>query len=606
DMMTWSLQNAYGSSFPLETKKVRAGGWYFSTDQAYDLAVAYQLSAKPGYITALLGNMNYEGGCNPVNVSYLTGIGWKRQRDVVSQWAVNDHRVLPPSGQPVGNITAGFGYLWNYGGMLEGLCFPDINASTAPYPYYDRWSDSWNVTAEFVVLNQARSLGTLSFLAAQTSLRSQAWTGATATLVMPAGVAPVGQPVTVGLQAPGLDLSQARIVWEARDQEPAHGATFTFSPKNNGTQWVEAEALLPDGRRVFAKGTLEANSPDIVWLDDALPQGATAYGEGGDTWNWVSSNPPPRTGTKAHQSALAAGMHQHFFDNATATMTVGPGDVLYAWVYLDPANPPSEIMLQWNDGSWDHRAYWGANILANGADGTASRRYVGPLPPSGQWAQLQVPASQVGLEGSVVKGMAFTLYNGRATWDSAGRLSQATITVAATTDHASRLTAEPGVFTVTRNGDTSKELVVNYALSGTATDGLDYQSSPSGACVTIPAGAGDANVIIAPKAATNAKPAHTVVMSLTGATNYMLSQPASASLTLGGNTVPASLALSSNAVTVTWNAVVNRAYEIFYTDDLTDASWVSAGVIRATHPICSWTGPAAGAGRRYYMVTQVD
>jgi hypothetical protein len=49
---------------------------------------------------------------------------------------------------------------------------------------------------------------------------------------------------------------------------------------------------------------------------------------------------------------------------------------------------------------------------------------MGPLPAAGQWVQLQVPASRVGLEGSTLNGMAFTLFNGRATWDTAGRLNQ--------------------------------------------------------------------------------------------------------------------------------------------------------------------------------------
>ena len=102
-------------------------------------------------------------------------------------------------------------------------------------------------------------------------------------------------------------------------------------------------------------------------------------------------------------------------------MAVAAGDTLYAYVYLDPANPPSEVMLQWNDGTWDHRAYWGANLVGYGVDGTVSRRSMGPLPPTGQWVRLAVPASAVGLEGRVVHGMAFTLYNGRATWDQAGK-----------------------------------------------------------------------------------------------------------------------------------------------------------------------------------------
>ena len=45
-------------------------------------------------------------------------------------------------------------------------------------------------------------------------------------------------------------------------------------------------------------------------------------------------------------------------------------------------------MLQWNDGSWEHRAYWGANTISYGSDGTASRHYMGPLPAAGQWARL--------------------------------------------------------------------------------------------------------------------------------------------------------------------------------------------------------------------------
>src|SRR5207253_422137 len=117
----------------------------------------------------------------------------------------------------------------------------------------------------------------------------------------------------------GLDLSTARITWEARDQEPAFGSTFTFSPKNNGSQWVEVEAQLPDGRRVFATTNFTANSPNIVWVDDSAPAGASTGADGGDSWNWVTSNPAPFSGLTAHQSAISAGSHQHYFDNATAT-----------------------------------------------------------------------------------------------------------------------------------------------------------------------------------------------------------------------------------------------------------------------------------------------
>ena len=46
---------------------------------------------------------------------------------------------------------------------------------------------------------------------------------------------------------------------------------------------------------------------------------------------------------------------------------------------------------------------------------------MGALPAAGQWVRLAVPAAQVGLEGRTLNGMAYTLYDGRATWDYAGK-----------------------------------------------------------------------------------------------------------------------------------------------------------------------------------------
>lgn len=106
-------------------------------------------------------------------------------------------------------------------------------------------------------------------------------------------------------------------------------------------------------------------------------------------------------------------------------MSVSTGDKLIAYVYLDPNNMPNEVMLQFNDGNWEHRAYWGANNIGWGNNNTNSRRYMGPLPATGgQWLRLVVPASDVGLEGRTVKGMAFTLHGGRATWDRAAKATQ--------------------------------------------------------------------------------------------------------------------------------------------------------------------------------------
>lgn len=252
DTLSRSLETAYGTPFDSASKRARSAGWFFSTDRAFDLAVAYQLDPKPGYLEAILTAINYEAGCNPVNAVYITGMGLKRQRELVNQYSQNDGRVLPPSGIPIGNIQSGFAYLGPYKRELDSLTFPKDGAATAPYPLYDRWADSFNTTTEPVVVNQGRSLACLAFLAARTPLKDQPWRAVAATLEVSSGNPTANAPVTVTMKVPGLNLGEARIVWEAQGREPAFGGpSWSFTPTGTGTCRVESEAQWPDGRRVF-------------------------------------------------------------------------------------------------------------------------------------------------------------------------------------------------------------------------------------------------------------------------------------------------------------------------------------------------------------------
>jgi RHS repeat-associated protein len=177
----------------------------------------------------------------------------------------------------------------------------------------------------------------------------------------------------------------------------------------------------------YGNRTMIEQSGETAWVDDALPAGASVgYSgfDGGESWSWVSNNPFPYSGAVSHQSNVVAGAHRHFFYGATQTLQVNAGDKLYAYVYLDPANMPSQVMLEWNDGGgWEHRAYWGANNITCGTNGTESLRPMGALPAAGGWVRLEVPASAVGLEGKTLSGMSFTLHGGHAWWDKAGKRS---------------------------------------------------------------------------------------------------------------------------------------------------------------------------------------
>jgi hypothetical protein len=258
DQTRWSKESAYGSSFPDHTKRIVNAGWYFSLDAACDIAAAYQLNPKAEYIEALVANMNYEGGTNPVNTTFISGLGLKRQRELVNQWALNDQRALPPIGYPSGNIVGGYSWLGTYGSELNELSFPLADAPGGGYALQDRYSDIWNVTAELVTVNQARALAALTVLATQTPAKSTPWKPtATAKILASATSVPVGQSITLSLDS-SVNVAGARITWEARDQQPDFGATYTIKPKTAGAQWVEVEITFPDGRRIFGTATFTA------------------------------------------------------------------------------------------------------------------------------------------------------------------------------------------------------------------------------------------------------------------------------------------------------------------------------------------------------------
>jgi hypothetical protein len=155
-----------------------------------------------------------------------------------------------------------------------------------------------------------------------------------------------------------------------------------------------------------------------VWVDDALPPGATADGDQkADSWRWVESPQPVLHGRRASERTVE-GLSQQLFTGAKYPLLVGQGDRFVAHVFLDPANPPAEIMLQFHAGSWQHRAYWGANQIDWGSSNSPSRRALGPLPAAGRWVRLEVDAAAVGLQpGAVVDGWACTQFGGHVYWD---------------------------------------------------------------------------------------------------------------------------------------------------------------------------------------------
>jgi len=203
------------------------------------------------------------------------------------------------------------------------------------------------------------------------------------------------------------------------------------------TELASARAGLTEVREEIEKklGALEYEDPfptetlgeleagDAVWFDDELPQGAKPQGnEGAGSWKFVTaSDKDPVLSGKTSSVRTATGLSQHFFTDAKNKLIVGEQDRLFAYVYLDTKNPPQTVQLQFNDGSWEHRAFWGADKGHGAGRNNASNLRIGDLPKPGEWARIEVAASAVGLApGAAINGWAFTQFGGTVHWDKAG------------------------------------------------------------------------------------------------------------------------------------------------------------------------------------------
>jgi hypothetical protein len=120
------------------------------------------------------------------------------------------------------------------------------------------------------------------------------------------------------------------------------------------------------------------------------------------------------------------------------------------------------------------------------------------------------------------------------------------VTVVATDSAAAEAGNDPGVFTITRTGDTTLPLTVNYGMTGSALHGTDYVALPG--VLTIPAGSAVATVVITPIEDSIGEPSQTAVLELRGGLGYSIGAASSATVTITDNSdVPyASIAVTAS------------------------------------------------------------
>jgi len=169
----------------------------------------------------------------------------------------------------------------------------------------------------------------------------------------------------------------------------------------------------------------EPKRTETIWLDDEFPPNA-AVQSAGASLVWFTSSVPGEV-RSGHRSLerTATGIGQDFYSNGAAPLTVGPGGELFADVWLDPANPPKAVMLQFHTSGWEHRAVWGdPQVIPWGEAGKPSRIHAGPLPKPGAWTRISVAADKLGLKPDTkITGFAVTQFDGHVRWDLVGAAS---------------------------------------------------------------------------------------------------------------------------------------------------------------------------------------
>ena len=134
---------------------------------------------------------------------------------------------------------------------------------------------------------------------------------------------------------------------------------------------------------------MATNATDFVWVDDEFPAGSKpGKNEGTSELLWAE-----QTNVVSGKRALVRtekGVAQDFFTGGRLQpLMIGKGDILFAYVYLDPTNLPKSIMLQYHTSEWLHRANWGDDdAIPYGDKGTTKKLLLGALPEAGKWVRL--------------------------------------------------------------------------------------------------------------------------------------------------------------------------------------------------------------------------
>ncbi len=136
---------------------------------------------------------------------------------------------------------------------------------------------------------------------------------------------------------------------------------------------------------------------------------------------------------------------------------------------------------------------------------------------------------------TVIPGTAYAVASPASATISIYDNEATTVTVSAP-DPVANESGDSGRFLISRNGVATGTITVALAISGTASNGVDFPALPSS--VTIPAGSSTATVVVSPIADGIAEIAETVILTALGGAGYAVGSPSNATVTITADPGP--------------------------------------------------------------------
>lgn len=325
--------------------------------------------------------------------------------------------------------------------------------------------------------------------------------------------------------------SQQPVVLVALSKPLATAVTVAYAV-TGGTATAGVDFNLPAGTLTFAPGETIKALPLSV-LDDTLV-------EPNETIEVTLSNPVGATLTTLSTHVLT------LLDDDLPTVTVAATVPAAAeagaagqWTFTRTGSTAAALVVNFTVGG----------TATNGADYVTVGTSV-TIPAGSSAATLALtPVADSAVEGdetailTLAAASTYIIGTSSSATITIADANIATVNVTASDPNASETGPKAGTFLISRTGATTAALSVGFSLTGSATNGTDFNSI--GTAATIPAGQASATVTVTPINDTITEGTEYVVLSLNAGTGYVVGAGNFATVAIADNDNPPTVVVTS-------------------------------------------------------------